>query len=64
MTAYVKRIQRFFHDVKIELKKVNWPTRRELMTFTSIVVVVILVIGVFFWILDMGFTAILKLIIR
>jgi preprotein translocase subunit SecE len=61
--SYVKKVQRFFHDVRIELKKVNWPTRRELLLFTGIVIIVILIIGVFFWILDSGLTAILRLII-
>jgi preprotein translocase subunit SecE len=61
--SYVKKVQRFFHEVRIELKKVNWPSRRELLLFTGIVIIVILIIGVFFWILDSGFTAILRLII-
>ena len=61
--SYVKKVQRFFHDVRIELKKVNWPSRRELTLFTGIVIIVILITGVFFWILDSGFTAILRLII-
>lgn len=64
MAAYGKKLRRFFHDVRIELKKVNWPSRRELMVFTSIVIIVILVFGAFFWVLDTGFTALLKLIIR
>jgi len=43
---------------------VNWPSRRELTVFTAVVIVVILIIGAFFWVLDTGFTAALKLIIR
>ncbi|HHT47073.1 MAG TPA: preprotein translocase subunit SecE [Firmicutes bacterium] len=62
--SYVKKMQRFFHDVRIELKKVNWPSRRELIVFTGVVIAVILIIGIFFWILDSGFTAILRLLIR
>ncbi len=64
MASYGKRLQRFMHDIKIELKKVNWPTRRELAVFTGIVLIVILIVGIFFWVLDTGFTAILKLIIQ
>ena len=62
--SLLKKIRRFFHDIRIELKKVNWPSKRELTVFTGIVIVVILVIGAFFWVLDTGFTAVLKLIIR
>ncbi len=63
MTSYGNRLQRFLHDIKIELKKVNWPTKRELTVFTGIVLIVILIVGIFFWILDTGLTAILQLII-
>ncbi len=63
MASYVNRFQRFLHDIKIELKKVNWPSRRELAVFTGIVLIVILIVGIFFWILDTGLTAILQLLI-
>ncbi len=62
--AFLKKMQRFFHDLRVELKKVNWPARRELSVFTGIVIAVILVIGSFFWVLDTGFTAALKFIVR
>jgi len=64
MESYGRKLRRFFHDIRIELKKVIWPTRHELLTFTGMVIVAILVVGIFFWILDTGFTALLKLIIR
>lgn len=64
MAAYLRKMQRFLHDLRVELKKVNWPTRRELTVYTGIVILVILVVGSFFWVLDTGFTAALKLIIR
>ncbi|NLX91439.1 MAG: preprotein translocase subunit SecE [Firmicutes bacterium] len=64
MAAYFKKIQRFLHELRVELKKVNWPSRRELTVFTGIVIAVILVVGSFFWVLDTGFTAALKLILR
>ncbi|MEW5921252.1 MAG: preprotein translocase subunit SecE [Bacillota bacterium] len=64
MIPYVKKIQRYVHDIKIELKKVNWPSKRELSVFTGVVLIAILIIGVFFWILDTGFTAVLRLILQ
>lgn len=64
MESYGRKLRRFFHDIRIELKKVNWPTRHEMLVFTGIVIIVILIIGIFFWFLDTGFTALLKLIIR
>ncbi len=63
MASYVKRMQKFFGETRRELKKVNWPTRRELMFMTGIVLIIILIIGAFFWVLDTVFTSILQLII-
>jgi preprotein translocase subunit SecE len=61
---FFKRIGKFLHEVRIELKKVNWPTKREFTVFTSIVLSAVLVIGVFFWLLDTTFLSILQLVIR
>ncbi len=61
---FFKRITKFLHEVRIELKKVNWPSRREFGVFTGIVLSAVLVIGVFFWLLDSAFLAILQLVIR
>jgi len=61
---FFKRIAKFMHEVRGELKKVNWPTKREFSLFTGIVLSAVLVIGVFFWILDNAFLGILQLVIR
>jgi len=53
-----------FKDVRQELKKVHWPNRRELTVFTSVVLVAVLFIGIFFFILDYGFGSMLRLIVR
>ncbi|MBM4235397.1 MAG: preprotein translocase subunit SecE [Firmicutes bacterium] len=59
-----KRISKYIGEVRGELKKVNWPTRREFSVFTGIVLSAVLVIGAFFWLLDTMFLAILQLVIR
>ena len=38
------RIARFFREVVAELRKVIWPTRNELLTYTAVVVVFVAVI--------------------
>jgi preprotein translocase subunit SecE len=64
MIPYVRRMQRYFHDIRIEMKKVHWPTKRELTVFTGVVLIAIFIIGVFFWILDSGFTSLLRFILN
>jgi len=60
---FFKKIGKFLYEVRIELKKVNWPTKKEFTVFTGIVLSAVLVIGVFFWILDSAFIAVLRLVI-
>ncbi len=60
----IQKLNKLFKDVRVELKKVHWPTRKELLIFTTIVLISIFTVGVFFWFLDTGFSALLRLVIR
>jgi preprotein translocase subunit SecE len=42
----------FVQGSRVELRKVVWPTRQETLQTTLVVFVAILVMGIFFWILD------------
>ncbi|MBC7334810.1 MAG: preprotein translocase subunit SecE [Clostridia bacterium] len=61
--AWTERLRRFFHGVWVELKKVHWPTRRELVTYTLVVVVSVATVGAFIWLLDSVFSVLLELVI-
>lgn len=47
-----KRFTGWCHDMKVELKKVVWPKRKELVNACLVVAACILIVGVFIWILD------------
>jgi len=49
------RIARFFREVVAELRKVIWPTRNELLTYTAVVVVFVAVMMTIVALLDFGF---------
>ena len=49
------RISLFYRQVIAELRKVIWPTRKELVTYTSVVVVFVLMIIAYVSLLDLGF---------
>ena len=49
-----KRISEFFQDVKLELKKVVFPTRKEVIGSTWVVIVSVLIAAVFLGIVDMS----------
>ena len=47
-----KRIYKFFREIKVELKKVVWPTWSHTRNNTLIVLACVLVIGIAIWVLD------------
>jgi preprotein translocase subunit SecE len=49
------RISLFYRQVVAELRKVLWPTRRELLTYTSVVIVFVLIVIAYVSVLDFGF---------
>ena len=50
-----KNKRHFFKDFKAELKRVVWPTPKQLVNSTIAVITIVLVIGVIVFLLDMGF---------
>lgn len=60
-TARGKMIWRFIQSSQIEVRKVIWPTRQETLQTTLTVLVFVFILGIFFWLLDMGLLWITKL---
>ena len=50
------RMSLFYRQVLAEMHKVIWPTRRELVTYTSVVTVFVLIVIVYVTVLDFGFS--------
>lgn len=53
-TKKQNRVVKYFKDLKSELKKVVWPSRKQVVNNTGIVLVVILVVGLFLAGVDAG----------
>ena len=52
-----------FKGTKIELKKVVWPTKKELTSYTLVVIAICALFALLFWIIDTGTLAALRAII-
>jgi len=50
----IKKMGRFFKQIKLELNKVVWPTRQQLITSTISVIIFCLIIGAIITILDLA----------
>ena len=57
------RVRTFFVEHRNELRKVQWPNRKETATYTTIVVAVSLMLSFFIWIIDQGLAFILRWLI-
>lgn len=57
------RIKSYFKGVKAELKKVNWPTKKELTNYTIVVLATVFVMTVVIWGLDVIFQNLVGLIV-
>ena len=49
-----QRIGRFFKEIRLEMKKVIWPTKRQLLNNTLTVFAACLLIGSVIWLADAG----------
>lgn len=59
-------IRRYFRELRSELKKVVWPTPKQVLKNTLIVLACVLIVGAFIWVFDFvatnGISALIKLV--
>jgi len=60
----IKKIKDFLREVKIEIKKVAFPSKDELIGSTWVVIIVVLIVSLFLGIVDLGLSKIVALAIR
>lgn len=60
----LKRGPAFLKEAWTELKKVTWPTRKELVSYTTVVLVTVTLIAIFFAVIDLGISQLLGLILK
>lgn len=56
-----KKISEFFQEVKLELKKVVFPTKKEVIGSTWVVIFTVLVSAVFLGMVDIGLSKLITL---
>ncbi|OIJ21603.1 preprotein translocase subunit SecE [Anaerobacillus alkalidiazotrophicus] len=63
MAGVVKRTNDFLRDVVKELKRVSWPSRKELTRYTVVVVATVVFIALFFTVVDFGISTLIRFIL-
>ena len=64
MVAKIKELIQFFKDSKEELKKVTWPDREEVTSYTVVVVVALVIFSIFLWLVDTGLMALIRVVLK
>ena len=62
-TSLPKRIAKPFRNMYYELKKVTWPSKEKLIAYSIIVLVFMLFMGIVIGLLDMGASALVRMLI-
>ncbi|MGI6730550.1 MAG: preprotein translocase subunit SecE [Anaerovoracaceae bacterium] len=57
-------LKEYFKGVKVEMKKVVWPTKKELISYTGVVILTCVVLGAAIWAVDSAFLAALKAVLN
>ncbi len=53
----------YYKGIKTEMKKVVWPTKKELASYTGVVVLTCAIFALGFWLIDTGVLAALRAVL-
>ena len=59
----VKGIGRKFKEMFFELKKVTWPTKKDMINYSIVVLVFIVIMGVIIGVIDLGAGKLVELLV-
>jgi preprotein translocase subunit SecE len=59
-----ERWRLFLSEVRNELKRVTWPTRKEVYATTVVVILTSLFFGIYLWVIDLGADRLYRLILQ
>jgi len=60
----IGKTNEFLGNVKSELKKVTWPTRKETYSSTIVVVVLVMIVAVFLWVVDSALSTAVRMLLN
>ena len=57
-----KGIIRFLKEVRTELNKVSWPTKNELVSYTGVVGLAVIIVCALIWVCDTAFAKLFRIL--
>ena len=61
---FLKRVQQFVHEVLGEFRRVNWPSRAEVMRSTVVVLAVVFILAFYLGAVDVGLARLVEVILK
>ena len=64
MISKIKNFVVYVQESWGELKKVTWPDKDEVTSFTVVVVIALIIFSAFLWLVDTGIMALIKVVMN
>jgi preprotein translocase subunit SecE len=61
---WVEQAVQFLREVKIELKKVTWPSRKQTIGSTAVVIILVMVVSIFLGVVDVGLSSLIRVVLQ
>ena len=62
--GYLDKGLQFLREVKVELKKVTWPSRKQTIGSTVVVIVLVIIVSLFLGIVDIGLSNLIRVVLQ
>jgi preprotein translocase subunit SecE len=60
----VEKVKEYFREVYLEARRVTWPSRKDTMKGTYIVLITVVIAAVFLGIVDVGLAKVIQALLR
>ena len=59
----IQKVTGFLQEAKMELKKVTWPTPKQTMASTAVVIILVFILSIFLGIIDFALAKLVKFVL-
>ena len=59
----IENITQFLKDAKVELKKVTWPTPKQTLASTAVVIIIVFIVSIYLGIVDFVLAKLVKFVL-
>jgi preprotein translocase subunit SecE len=60
----VNKVFQFLKEARGEFRKITWPDKDEVTSFTGVVLVTVAIVSIFLWLVDSSLDALIRTVIK